>query len=249
MKRLLSVFICILLICVFTFTVSAEDLPKVIDNAGLLTSSEEDELSSKLDKLSEELSCDIFVVTEDDVNGYWEYYAESLFENGYGQGEDNDGILLLVDMGEREWHIMGKGICDLPSDSEAYDYICEELTDDLGEEEYARCFDTFADRSAEVITALSNGEEFKVPFDFGFCIIVSLIIGLVIAFIVTAVMKGQLKSVRSKAEAGDYLKRDSLELTDARDIYLYRQVTRIKKVKNESSGSSGRSSGTRSGKF
>lgn len=249
MKRFISVFISVLLVAVCSFTVSAEDLPKVLDNADLLTSSEESELTSKLEKLSEELSCDIFVVTEDHINGYWEYYADSLFESGYGQGEDGDGILLLVDMGEREWHIMGKGICDLPSDSEAYDYICVNLTDDLGDEEYLWCFEHFAERSAEVIKTLRSGEEFKVPFDLGFCIIVSLIIGLVIAFIVTAVMKGQLKSVRAKAAAGDYLKRDSLELTDSRDIYLYRQVTRIKKVKNENSGSSGRSSGTRSGKF
>ncbi|MBQ8696810.1 MAG: TPM domain-containing protein [Clostridia bacterium] len=249
MKRIISLVICLLITASCTIWPSAADLPKVIDNADLLSSSEEGELSEKLDELSEELSCDIFIITEDSVLGSWERYAETFFEAGYGRGEDKDGILLLVDMGEREWHIMGSGICYLPSDSEAYDYICANLTDDLQDEDYLWCFENFAERSAEVIKTLRSGEEFKIPFDFGFCLIVSLIIGLVIAFIVTSVMKGQLNSVRAKAAAGDYLKRDSLELTDSSDIYLYRQVTRIKKVKTQSSGYGRSSSGSRSGKF
>lgn len=254
MKKLFVIPLCILLCAMLSLWVFATDLPKVIDNADLLSSSEERSLSEKLDGISEELSCDIIVLTEDSIRGSAEGYADDYFDyNGYGEGEDRDGILLLVAMDEGEWHVSGSGICNYEFNDDAFDYICENIVDDLQSEEYARCFDTFADRCEEVISAIRDGEEFVLPFDFGSNLLISLVIGFVIAFIVTSVMKGQLNTVWAKAAASDYLKADSLHITDSRDMFLYRQVIRTKKVKNNGSGShtssSGRSHSGRGGRF
>ena len=72
-------------------------------------------------------------------------------------------------------------------------------------------------------------------FDFLINLVISLAIGFVVAFIVTGSMKRKLKSVRSAAEANSYLKPGSLNVTEARDMFLFRQVTRT--VKNTDSGS------------
>lgn len=62
-------------------------------------------------------------------------------------------------------------------------------------------------------------------------ILICLIIGIVVAFIVTAVMKGQLKSVHSKSGAADYVRPGSMELTVSEDDFLYNRVTRVPKPK------------------
>jgi uncharacterized protein len=75
------------------------------------------------------------------------------------------------------------------------------------------------------------------------------VIGLVIALIVTGVMKGKLKTVRPKHAAADYVRPGSMDLRVRRDLYLYRTVSRRPRPKSTSSGGSSgsrRSGGGRS---
>ena len=72
-------------------------------------------------------------------------------------------------------------------------------------------------------------------------LLICLGIGLVIALIATGIMKGQLKSVRSQSAAADYVKSGSLQVTEAHDLFLYRNIVRHPKPKSNNSGS-GRSS-------
>ena len=86
---------------------------------------------------------------------------------------------------------------------------------------------------------------------------VSLGIGLVISLIITGVMRGQMKSVRRKPDAADYMQKDSLHITRKNDLFLYHQISRSAKPKNEDSGggssthtsSSGETHGGSSGSF
>ena len=72
--------------------VNAEDipagsqLPRLADDADLLTDSEEKELNQQLDTVSEEQECDVIVVTVDSLNGKTvEEYADDYYDdNGYG---------------------------------------------------------------------------------------------------------------------------------------------------------------------
>ena len=68
--------------------------------------------------------------------------------------------------------------------------------------------------------------------------LLALIIGLVASFIVTGSMKGKLKSVRHQTAAGNYVKNDSMKVTQSRDLFLYRQVSRTERPRDEDSGSS-----------
>lgn len=70
-KKLLSVFFAVLLCVVVSvpaFADTAEDYtPHLIDNADLLTGEEESNLLAKLDEISDRLSVDVAVVTEDSI--------------------------------------------------------------------------------------------------------------------------------------------------------------------------------------
>ena len=97
------VAVLLFLLCVVQ-NVNAEDvpagseLPRLVDDADLLTDSEEKELNQQLDTVSEEQECDVIIVTVDSLNGKTvEEYADDYYDdNSYGYGENNSGILFLV---------------------------------------------------------------------------------------------------------------------------------------------------------
>ena len=76
-------------------------------------------------------------------------------------------------------------------------------------------------------------------------LVFSVLIGLVVALIVTGIMRGKLKTVRPKYVASDYVRPGSMNVRVRRDLYLYRTVSRRPKPK--SSGSGGSSGSRRSG--
>ena len=67
-------------------------------------------------------------------------------------------------------------------------------------------------------------------------ILISLGIGLALALIITGTMRSQMKTVRMKPDAADYMKKNSLNLTRCGDMFLYNQVSRTAKPKEDSSG-------------
>ena len=69
-------------------------------------------------------------------------------------------------------------------------------------------------------------------------IIIALVIGLVVAFVGTGVLRSQLKSVKWQESAAMY-ETERLSLSNKRDIFLYRRVTKIPKPKNDNHGPGG----------
>ena len=80
----------------------------------------------------------------------------------------------------------------------------------------------------------------KQPFNIARNLLIALIVGFVIALIATGVMKGKLKTVRFQSAASNYVKANSMNVTESRDMFLYTHVDRRAKPKDtdSSSGSS-----------
>ena len=250
-------------------------LPLLVDNADLLDDDEETELLSLLERLSEEVKCDIAVVTVNslDGKGVQEYTDDFYDYNGYGYGEDRDGIMLLINMGERDVHISDCGYVYETLSKSTLDRLRESITPDLSKGDYAAAFRSFAERSAQLITDSRNdGNEGRDPDDdyadddpslgyffshLGNIPIICIVVGIIGGFIAVTIMKGKLKSVRRRNEASDYVRPGSLNITNSRDIFLYTNVTRVARPKDDDSSggggghvsSSGTSHGGSSGKF
>ena len=111
-------------------------------------------------------------------------------------------------------------------------------------------FNYVIDENGNVIN-LNKGEAFIKNLG------IAVVIGIILAFITVSIMKSQLKSVRISTEAREYMKSDTLSITKHSDRFLYRNVTRTARPKNNTSsggggvhvGSSGRSHGGGGGKF
>lgn len=97
----------------------------------------------------------------------------------------------------------------------------------------------------------------KEPFNFAWCLAGALVIGYVVAAIVTGRMKRQLQTVQFQSSANSYVKQNSMNVTESNDLFLYTQVARYEKPKETSSSdgstthtsSSGETHGGGGGKF
>lgn len=261
MKKILFTFFLVLTVCALSVnTVFAASAVRLVDDANLLTYPEENELLSLLDEISERHNMDIIVVTVNSLEGKSPMaYADDYYDsNGYS----TDGILLLIAMDSRDYYISTAGYGIKAFTDAGIDYISERFVGYLSEGNYVSAFTVYAELCDDFISEAKNG----APYDVGNMpkenfpivknLLISLVIGFVIAFIATGIMRSKLKTVRSKSGASDYVKEGSFRVTNANDIFLYRRVTRIARPKDNSSGgssthrsSSGRSHGGGGGKF
>lgn len=236
MTRKLFSFLLVLALCLALACPALAYSTPVADEADLLSAAEEAELTAQLNAIRTACQVDVAVITVNSTGGLSaDAFINRVFDDTFGP--DHDGVLLVVDMGSRNFRILSNGLAADAITMDDIDDLTEWITPYLSDGDYARAFEEFADRCEYYIDGHING----FPFPVGTHLVIALVIGLVVALIVTGIMRGQLKSVHQKAAAGDYLKAGSLQITRSRDIFLYRNVTRHAKPKPSSS--SGRSSG------
>lgn len=222
------------------------DMPRLIDDSDVLSADEETELLSRLDSVSEAHQFDLVVVIVDNFAGMEAMdYADDFFDyNGYGYGSNRDGSLLLIGIEEDYRWISTSGFGITAFTDAGIQYIGSEIVYDIQSGYYYDAIDSYITLSDDFITQAENGTPYdgnnlpKGKFSFFFTLLISLVIGFVVALIVVLIMKSQLKTVRRQAAAASYLKAGSMKVTDSRDVFLYRNVSKVKKAENNSSGSS-----------
>ena len=258
MKKVLTVLLALLITLSFAVPAFAEAMPRLVDQADLLTDAQEAALLSKLDTISNKHGMDVVVVTTDTLEGKSPTaYADDFYDyNGYSE----DSILLLVSMEDSDWWISTAGYGITAFTDAGIEYLGNRFVPSLSDGDYTRALEIYADHCDAFITQAKTGDPYdthnlpKEPFDFLMNLAICFVIGLVIAAIATAIMKGQLKSVRSQAGASSYVKSGSLNVTHRQDLFLYRDVKRTAKPKDSGgssthTSSSGRSHGGGGGKF
>ena len=217
------------------------------DNAGVLTEEENNELENALEELANRRSFDLAIVTIDnlDEGETMEQLADDLYEQcQYGYGADNDGALLLVNVGGRQWQISTCGYGIIAFTDYGIQYLGEQMKPDMANGDYAAAFHTFITTSDSFITQARAGTPFDVetqphkPLSAGH-LALAVGLGFVIAFVVVGSWKGQLKSVRAQKAAANYVRAGSMAVTQSRDFFLYREVSRTKKAKESSGSDSG----------
>ena len=245
MKKLFSLLLVLVLVLSMAVSVSAAADAFVYDDAGLLTEAEWVDLSTRLAQLSDTYNAQIVVVTIPSAEGNDpDAVVEYVYDNmGIGYGEGLDGVLLLVCMDPREYRILSNGYCAAAISTGAIDDIGNAIVSDLTDGDYADAFDSFADKCEYYLDGYLNG----FPFDFGISIGIALLIGVLVGQIVGKVLKGQLKTVHRVNQAKNYVKPGSMNLKTQNDVFLYRDIRRTPKPRDNntrsSSGGSSRSTG------
>ena len=154
---------CLLLFCAASVCaengLTVRQTPLLVDDADLLTDSEEAALNTILVAKSAAVAADIAVVTVNDTEGKSvQDFAQDFYdENGYGQGDANDGVLLLVSMAERDYWITTTGFCIEAITDYGREKIENDILSDLSVGNYAEAFRIFAVSSETLIAAARQG--------------------------------------------------------------------------------------------
>lgn len=246
MKKFAYFLVISLIFTLFAFPVSAaEEKSRVIDTAGRLTPIQISSLQDRTEDLSDAHSFDVVIVFVHSLEVSTPHgYADNLFRNNYGYGSSHDGILLLVSMEERDWLIYRSGSGEDKFSDSMLDSIGGEVAELLSEGEYYEAALTFLDSTEEVL----NGEyEASSDNSLLFAELIVIAVALILAFVIAGAVKRSMNTVRKQTGASGYIE-GGIDLTVARDTYLYSTVTKVK-IESNSSGSGGRRSSSRGGKF
>ena len=264
MKKIVLIFsVFLMCICCTVNVFASGTFGRMVDDADILSASEKAALLATLDEISERQKCDVVIVTVPELDGETATaYADDFFDyNGYGYGADDDGILFLISTEDRKWAIStyGFGITAFTDAGQAY--IMDIIKSDLSDGEYDDAFEKFAQQCDKFLIQAHEGKAYdtsnlpKKPMNVPMAIGISLGAGLIVAFIVLMIMKSSLKSVQMQGAADNYVVAGSMDVTNSHDQFLYSQVTRTERPKDNDSGSSthtsssGRSHGGSSGSF
>ncbi len=252
-------------------------LDRVVDFAGVIDASRLSSLNALADEVSEKYRCDVAVAFVSSLEGrYVVDYADDFYDyRGYGYGANDDGILLLVSVGDREFAETTYGYGKTAfTDYGMTSYLEPRFTKYLGSNDWAGAAEQFINDSGELLRQAREGK----PYDYypggssaparekktlkeaaPFAALISAVIGFFSGGVPTAAMKKKMKSVAKEYGAANYA-RGGLNLRASDDRFLYANVSRTpipRQTEHRSGGggssvhfsSSGRSHGGSHGKF
>lgn len=262
MKKFLIGIFALLLMVAMVVPVFAEEHPdRLVDDADILSNSEEKSLKELLDEISSKYNMDVAIITvesteDENITGFTDDYYDY---NGYS----TDGIMLLLSMDNRKWHVSTKGYGIYAFTDKGQKYIMDKVTEYLKDNEYYDGFKQFAELADDFIKEAKDNKPYddghmpKEKFPVGKKLLIAFGFGFLISLIVNFSMKSKLKSVAMQRAAANYVVPGSMNITGAGELYLYSKVTATRKSSDSSSGggssthssSSGSTHGGSSGSF
>lgn len=286
MKRTSAIAICLLILLLSPLSVSAS-LPRVVDDAELLTDLEIADLEQQIEAIVNRYEMDIVIVTVDSLgNKSSEAFADDYYDsNGYGIGHDHSGVLLLLSMEYRDWAISTCGDTIYAITDYSVQNLFSGIAGYLSQDQYFLAFSAYLDALEPLLESYCNGSPVNGrPSDYEGTgtyipgtqdniihyepqrdvswylkrVGISLSIGLVSSVIALLIMRSQMNTAKAQHGAISYLMPGSYQVKLQRDIFLYSQLSKIRKSESTSSGgggssvhrsSSGRSHGGGHGKF
>ena len=231
-----------------TPAVDAEE--KVYDFADLFTDSEEEKLYDEIIKYINNYSMDMAVVTIDENNKYSAMeYADDFYDYNLF---DYNGLLLLIDMDNREIYITTTGSAiDMYTDYRI-DLILDGIYDKVSDELYYEGASVFVSISSQLADkGIPQGEENFVLSSAGkitknlyimqvfwFAFIGTIVIILIMVF--------SNRMVRKASSSREYLNKSTMKIDSISEMFLGSNVSKVRRSDSSSSSSSRGGSSTRS---
>ena len=241
-KRIFSLLFALVICVSLSVTVFATEEKEcfIYDSAEILTESEHQQLDETLSQLSSTYNAEVVIVTVASADGMdVRELADGLYDKlGIGYGADHDGVMLMLCMDPRQYHIIGKGFAAEAIDASVIENIGESISTDLKSNRFSAAFRIFTDECKYYLDGHLNGFPFKTTKN----VLIALVVGLLFAWIITKSWESKLKSVRKQDQANVYVKSGSMNITQSGDFFMYRNITRTQKQSSSSSGSSSGSS-------
>lgn len=253
-RKISTFFICLLIVFSQILPVSGQAVSYVADEAGLLSTEEIASLEEKAAALASEYKIDPVILTVVSLQGSSaQDYADDYYDT---HGYQEDGVLFLLAMEERDWYIstsgsmiyalrdygiqqLGEMVVPYLAEELWYDGFCcflDALPDYWDSYQSGTPMDGYADYSGDDY----HGEQEEVLYyeESSPNFFYSLFAGLAIAGVSIGVMRSSMNTKRAQRSAGAYMVDGSWNLYQHRDLFLYSNVTKTRRQENNSSGKS-----------
>ena len=250
MKQITKIFLLILLAMLLVLQVSADETPYILDDAGLLTISQQTELNGMAQDITDTYGCAVYIATVEDLREYGYYDVYDFTWNVYHQmklgcGPEREGMILLLSMADRDFATFFYG-----DDTEyAFNsYGQEKLEDyflgDLSRNDWYGGFRGYLDGVEHFLARADAGRPVRKSA-LGLSLLF-ILAACVVSGIITGTMWAMMNNVRPQSGASHYAVANSLHLTRQSEKLVHRSQSR-RRINRSGSGSSSRSgSGSRS---
>ena len=234
------------------------------DGASLLKSNEVQQLNSKINKLESKYGVRIAIVTTPTIKNQ-ETMFDSILNSAVGKTDEeieeslmaeftenlqktrfNDGkngnIVLAISMDIRKWHITTDGLMNQKINYIiGLQYLENAFLTKLSSGDYYGAFDSYVNTIDELLTYYEqNGEPFDPYKGFNpLAAIAAVVISIFIGTMIRSSLIASMSNVRPAVEASEYLDKNTFQLTENRDTFLYMNVQR----RPNSHGGGGHNSG------
>ncbi len=241
------VLFCTLFLCIPFTSIHASSDVYVDDTYGVLTSEQIVSLQQYAKQVSDTYSYGIYARIIQDETGESYDYMDDYIENYYasenlGYGDSNDGVLLLITFsnegGSYQVYIPGNANQEMFT-LDGMDRMDSAAYVSLKEHNYEQAIHDYISEAESLMTYYNeHGEAYGSNYDYDYDNgeiyhedtstkkLLTFVVPPIIALIVVLILKSKHKTKRIATSAFNYVNENGLHLTNQRDMYLYRTVTR-----------------------
>ena len=223
----------------------------VVDTTNTLTADEIKSLRNKIRRV--EMAHNVKIGIEFLKNTHGQSVsntASNLLEKNFS-GAPNGGILLLIVMDTRKWQIATDSVMIHAISNKDTERIAQNFLPYLSNGEYYTACSDFVDNVDLYLTNYENGTTVDEQGFSPVALMGAVLCAIVIAGIFRSSLIGSMSNVSPATSARNYLDKNSVNINQNRDTYLFTKVTRRRKGNGSSGGgrSSGGSGGGSGGSF
>ena len=234
MKKRLLVFLTALVMLFSALPVFAEEMTeqRVFDYAELISDEDEREMHLWVQDMQENWGMDLAFLTTNDTEGktVQQYGADFYVEQNLGLGENYDGVIFVLDMGNREGQIItcGKAI-DIYTDY-YIDVMWDNMVSFLSDGDYYNAFFTlymdlnhyageYATYQKDPDSYLSDYSKTQKVKSIATSVVIAAVFALIIAAMAVGSMRKSCRNVKPFTDGRAYLKENGFYLTVNRDSF------------------------------
>lgn len=213
----------------------------VSDYAGLLSDTQRRDLNDRAAEIADEYNFGVFVVVVNDyksyVNGSIADFSENVFHRyGLGRGQKEEGVLLAMSMNDRNYDIYAHGdFGNYAFTDYGKDQLANSFLDDFRRNDWAGGFRDFIKTSGDMLEKARNGQPVDTwipdqaetgPRMTLSKLLISLGVGCLTGGATVGGMKRQMKTAVRQSGAANYVAQGGVRLSNKRDDFVNRSVTR-----------------------
>lgn len=234
--------------------VTSKKVSSVSDKCGLLSAADIDSLTQKIQRVEAAHKIKLAISFVQSTNGQDIIDASDNMRDKLPSAPKGK-IVLLVSMDSRRYEMATDTIMmNIITSSDGIYYLKKQIEPALHDGNYSGACNNFVDGVDSLMTYYeTNGtayvDEEREDEDFAIKAGIAVILSMIAFYFIRSYLIGSMSNVRHASEATDYLEKNSVKLTDTRDMFLFRNVRRSKKSKDNDSSGGHRGGGGGGGSF